>query len=267
MSDLRETISDFTDRELVEACYRKKEDYTPEAMAIIREEIERRGLTEAVVEEAGEKAVDPATLRMGSEDFVVLDHFFSATDLLLASAVLRDNAVPFFTDNPSSTGMLPIETEAAKQFKVHIHKDFVAKAHELLDEHFALEGNRYLLRYEGARARLRAFNFHDLQPVEPTEHEDFEVSLTEEEKGVVIALGRRLQQEADTIEKEQDRILFYFDSIDSLLEQLAETGNTALSRNDLLTLLEILQVYIDDPALPPFMDEAISQLLSLFLGL
>jgi hypothetical protein len=60
-------------------------------------------------------------------------------------------------------------------------------------------------------------------------------------------------------------VLFYYDSIEPLIERLQESGRTTLSRSDLLTTLEILQVYVDDPALPSSMEEAISQLLSFFL--
>ena len=86
-----------------------------------------------------------------------------------------------------------------------------------------------------------------------------------DEKEIITAFGNRLLREAEAVEKAQERILFYYDAIEPLTGLLQEPDRSSLSRNDLLAILEILQIYADDPALPPSMDEAISQLLSFFL--
>ena len=82
----------------------------------------------------------------------------------------------------------------------------------------------------------------------------------------MIDLGRRLLDEADSVEQTQERVLFYYDSIEPLITRLEEHDSGSLSRTDLLTMLEILQVYIDDPAFPASMDEAVSTLLGFFIG-
>lgn len=262
MSDLRTTIGDFTDEQLRTAYFREKDQYTPEALTIMSEELSKRGLP--LVPDGGQNTtVTP--IHLDSEDFVRFDYSFSRTDLLLATAILNDNAVPFFIDNPTSTDILPFETETEKRYTIRIHKTFIDKTHNLLDEHFVKADNKYLLKYTGARDRLRAFNFHDIHLTENASAEELDVSFATDEKKVITALGNRLLQEAEQVEKKQERILFYYDSIEPLLSRLQEPDRTSFSRNDLLTMLEIVQVYADDPALPPSMDETILQLLAFFL--
>jgi hypothetical protein len=267
MSGIKDAIAEFTDEQLLAAYFREKEHYTEEALAIMREELSKRNLPEEQNEKtpADGGGAETAPLVLKSEDFVRFDYSFSRTDLLLATAVLRDNAVPFFVDNPTSTDIIPIENEAEKRYTVHVHKTALEQTHALLDEHFVKADNRSLLKYTGARDRLRAFNFHDIHLTENAALEELDVSFAPEEINVVIALGRRLLGEADIIEKTQERILFYYDSIEPLIGRLQERGRTSLSRNDLLTMLEIMQVYAGNPSLPQSMDEAISQLLEFFL--
>jgi hypothetical protein len=265
MSDLKTTINEFTDEQLLTACFREKDQYTPEALTIMHEEISKRNLSDAPTDTATDGTADAAPVQLNSEDFLRFDHSFSRTDLLLATTILRDNAVPFFVDNPTSTDMIPTENESDTSYTLRIHKTYLEKTHTLLDEHFVKADNRYLLKYTGARDRLRAFNFHDIHLTENESLEELEVAFAPEEKEVVIALGRRLIDEADAIEQSQERILFYYDSIEPLIERLQEHDRSTLSRNDLLAMLEILQIYADDPALPVSMDEAIAQLLTFFL--
>jgi hypothetical protein len=152
------------------------------------------------------------------------------------------------------------------RFIISIPKAYIDKAHAQLDEHFIKADNRYLLKFSGARDRLKAFNFHDVHLTEAESYEELEVALSAEEKRCVIDFGRRLLGEAENVEKTQERVLFYYDSIEPLIERLDEPDTGSLSRSDLLAMLEIIQVYVDDPALPASMDEAISTLLGLFIG-
>ncbi len=267
MDDMRTTINEFTDNELLNAYFRTRDQYTPEAQVIMAEVIRNRRLSEKDLTEGSGPASEDGTapVQYEREDFIPFEHSFSATDLLLASAVLKDNSIPFFADNPTSSGTFPIETEADRRLTIRVHKDFVEKAHEVLGEHFAKDGSRYVLKNEGVRERLRAFNFHDIPASEHPPLEEVELSLSDQEKAVIVALGRRLLGEADLIEKKQDRILFYFDSLEQLIEDLEAPQGDPLTRNDLLAILEIMQVYADDEGLPGFMDESIATLLSFFL--
>jgi hypothetical protein len=263
MDELRDTIREFSDEQLRTAFFREKDQYTDAAIEIIRTEMFRRGLSEEP-----DKAVKDeraAAVRLDSEDFVRFDCSFSRMDLTLAAAILRDNGVPFFVDNPTSSDSIPTEVEAGQNFAVLVHKLSLDKAHALLDEHFFKSDRSYLLKYTEARDRLRAFNFNDIHLTEKVANEELDVDLDAGEKSIVVALGERLLREAEEIEGKQERILFYYDSIEPLINRLQEPERTMLSRNDLLTIIEILQVYADDPALPASMDEAIHQLLAFFL--
>jgi hypothetical protein len=270
MTELRETIGRYSDRELMAQFIDHKDDYTPEALVVMKEEIDKRGIDESILHDrASPQNVSDGTsttLSFKSDDFLKFDHSFSRTDLLLASAMLREHNIPFFTDNPTSSDMIPTEGEAEKLFIINIPKQFVDQAHSVLDEHFVKADNRYLLKYSGARDRLRAFNFHDIHLTEGESLEELEVTLSSEEKALIISQGRRLLGEAEQVEQAQERVLFYYDSIEPLIDRLETPGISSLSKNDLLAVLEILQVYIDDSALVASMDEAISQLLKLFIG-
>jgi hypothetical protein len=267
MNDLRTAIAEMTDQQLREAYFRSKDQYTAEALGFIKEEIEKRKLSEENSGQIPETAKDQGEpVRLKSDDFILFDHSFSRTDLLLASAMLRENDIAFYIDNPTSTDTLPIEGEADKRYTIRVHKSFEEKTHALLDEHFVKADNKYMLKYTGARDRLKAFNFSDIHLSEQEAAEMIEVALSAGEKKIIIALGERLLAEADDIEKAQDRVLFYYDSIEPLIARLEEAGEQTLSRSDLLAMLEILQVYADDPALPASMDETIAPLLDLFLG-
>jgi hypothetical protein len=264
MNEIRDTIREFSDEQLRTAFFREKDQYTDAAIEIIRSEMFKRGLSEEPDEEAIQEE-RAAAVRLNSEDFVRFDCSFSRMDLTLAAAILRDNGVPFFVDNPTSSDSIPTETEAGQSYSLLIHKNSLDKAHALLDEHFVKSDRSYLLKYTEARDRLRAFNFNDIHLTEKVANEVLDVDLDAGEKSIIVALGKRLLQEAEQIEKKQERVLFYYDSIEPLIARLQEAGRTALSRNDLLTIIEILQVYADDPALPPAMDEATHQLLAFFM--
>ena len=267
MSELRSAIRELGDQELITQYLHHKEEYTAEALEIMKEEVGRRGLDEfSSVADAGDTQEETPVLSFRSEDFARFDHTFSRTDLLLASAILREHAIPFFADNPTSTDTIPIESELEKQYTINIPKTFVEKAHELLDEHFVKADNKYLLKYSGARDRLKAFNFHDIHLTESESLEEVGVTLSQGEKQTVISLGQRLLGEAEAVEERQERVLFYYDSIEELIARLQSPAASTLEKNDLLTILEILQVYADDPALPASMDEAIVQILNLFIG-
>ena len=90
--------------------------------------------------------------------------------------------------------------------------------------------------------------------------------LTDEEKKVIVTYGNRLLKEADQIEQDQQRLLFYYDCIEEVLADLVDKEKLLMSRSDLLTILEILQVYCEEPGFPTNMDGMISSLLKFFIG-
>jgi hypothetical protein len=267
MNDLRTVISEYTDDHLLSEYHFHKDQFTPEALGIMREEIDARGLGQVTPKPAtaGDAAEDGTVRHYDSADLIQFDHSFSRTDLLLATAMLQENKIPFHIDNPQSTDTLPIQSETEIRYTIRVHKDFTDRTHALLDEHFVKADNRYVLKYTSARERLAVFNFHDIHLSEKSAAEELEVGFTDEEKKILTVLAKRLLAEAEAVENTQDRVLFYYDAIEPLIDRLQEPDRKALSRNDLLAILEIMQVYIADPGLPASMDEAIAQLLTVFL--
>lgn len=267
MEHLQELIKNYSNEYLLEQYLDHQEDYTPDALKIIKKEIEIRNITQEEIDiflrNKNDLLEDKQAL--DTKDFAPFDHTFSHTDIILAIAVLRDSKVVFFVDNPASTDTIPLESAVSKRFGIHVHKDSIQKAHELLDEHFTKEDGFYLFKHAGAIERLKAFSFHDLHFNEFEAAEKIEVSLTSDERRVIIHYGNRLLNEIDEVEQSQDRVVFYYDSIESLINYLEGDNNKLLSRSDLLTILEILQIYCGDEAFPSTMSDSISSLLGFFM--
>lgn len=266
MEQLRESIRDYSDQYLLEQYLKHQEEYTPEALEIIKEEIRARDLESGMEKPQTSADAPVATLKLDSADFTPFEHTFSHTDILLAIAMLRDNKVLFYVDNHESSDILPLESEASKRFSIHVHKEHVNRAHDLIDEHFSKSDTMYLLKHTSAKDRLRAFNFHDLHLTEFEAAEMLDVVFAKEESSIIISYGTRLLTEAEQIEQQLERVLFYYDCIEDLVRRLQSGVAEKLSRTDLLTILEILQVYSDDEAFPSLMDEAIVTLLGFFTG-
>ncbi len=267
MKHLQELIKNYSNENLLEQYLDHQEEYTPEALKIIKKEIVVRNIRQEEIDiflrNKNDLLEEKQTL--DTKDFAPFDHTFSHTDIILAIAVLRDSKVVFYVDNPASTDTIPLESAASRRFGIHVHKDSIPKAHELLDEHFIKEDGLYIFKHAGAIDRLKAFSFHDLHLNEFEAAEKIEVSLTSDERRVIIYYGNRLLNEVDTIELSQERVVFYYDSIESLIKYLKGDNNKLLSRSDLLTILEILQIYCEDEVFPSTMSDSISSLLGFFM--
>ncbi len=261
MELLKDAVKDFSDEELMNQFLNHREEYTPEAFSIIETEVNLRKIDKDQYVKKPAVQIKKGKLSLDSDDFVQFEHTFTRSDLLIAISILKEHEVLFFADNPSSVDFLPIETEASKRFYIHVHKEHAEKAHELLDEHFEKMGSEYLCRYSSTKDQLRSFNFHDIHISEKEVKELIDVGFSTEEVKVITSYGKRLLSEVETIEEQ--RVIFFYDSIEPLLK-LLQNDTIKLTRTDLLTILEILQIYCDDPQFPEHMDEAILTLLSFF---
>ncbi len=266
MEHLQEVIQTYSNDNLLEQYIDHQEEYTPEALKILKKEIENRKINQDEIDnylKRKEVIIENST-PLDTKDFTIFDHSFSQTDILLATTILRDGKVIFFINNPESSDTIPLESESTKRFTIRVHKDSIEKAHELLEEHFTKEDGVYLFKHAGAIERLKAFSFHDLHLSEIEASEEVEVALTDDERRVIIHYGNRLLNEVDEIEKTQERVVFYYDSVDYLIEYLGGSENKFLSRSDLLTILEILQIYCQDEEFPSAMNDSIAKLLGFF---
>jgi len=265
MDKLSESVKDFSDDYLFEQFYNHKDDYTEEALKIFEEEIRSRNLdiNKLILQKNTDACFSKKEIRLDREDFIIFDHTFSYTDLLLATAVLRENDVIFFVDNPSSE-TLPLENESSKRFSISVHKSSEAKAHEILDEHFDKDNGRYTLKNNDIRERLKSFSFHDIRISEKEAKEPLDVASSDTEIEIITRYARRHLSEVDEIEQKQERVVFYYDSIEPLIELLEEQEEKIITRSELLAILEILQIYCTDPQFPAMIDETISALLGFF---
>ncbi len=266
MEQLKEEIKNFSDELLLNQFIHHQGEYTPEAVAILNAEIKRRNLDIEKTIEQLKKQENSEMIHLDSKDFLQFDHIFTRIDFELASVILRDNKIPFYADNPQSSNTLPLENEAEKPFLIHVHKTAIEQAHELLDEHFEKIDGKYQLKKMSIKEQLKAFSFHELHLSQKEAAEIVKVVLTPEEKEIIIRYGKRVLEEGDRIEQQQDRVIFCYDSIETLFGHFSHDEEQSLTKTDLLTILEILQIFSDDPEFPSLMDESILTLLSFFLS-
>ena len=274
MEQLQEGIKNFTDDQLLDMVIFHKEEYTSEALALMEAEIKRRNLDVARISSAKNGIDESSHVQLDSENFTRFDHVFNNIDIQLTAAMLRDNGIIFYIDNPYSSNTLPLEGESVRQFTIHVHNSGIEAAHALLDEHFEKIDGKYQLKEMGVRARLKAFNFHEIHISEKEAEETVDVSLMPEEKSVILSYGKRVLNEIDLLEQEKScsvdrgesdfRAVFYFDSIEPLIARLSGDAKHLLTKTELLTILEILQIFCDDPDFPTLMEESIEALLSFF---
>lgn len=263
MESLKEALQYYSDEQLLDQYTNHREEYTEEALTVMKDEIVRRGIEEKDAQkEMLEKGESIASIpgNLGKEDFATLEHGFSRADILTAYAILRDSNIVFYIDKPDSE-------EGQHLYTMHVLKSSFDQARELLGEHFepGEEGN-YVLRDSDLKTRLKAFSFSDVHISDKAAKEQLEVSFSDEERAEFAQLGERLLREADMIEEEQERVIFFYDSLEEMIEKLKDQKVLKLTRTDLLTILEVCQIYCDDPQFPHVLDGTVASLLSFFYG-
>jgi hypothetical protein len=112
--------------------------------------------------------------------------------------------------------------------------------------------------------RLRAFSFHEIGLTGTELEEEMDVALSAVEAQWVRRYGERAKSEIEQLEQ-KERIVFYFDNIDELLARLPSDATAKLRRIDLLTVIELLQLYCDEPGFPSALEETAAMLLDVFI--
>jgi hypothetical protein len=265
MDMLQEKVKEFTDEFLLKEFFNHKDEYQPEALEVLKKELEDRKIDYSNIQSAMKSITLPETKTYKTEDFIEFDHAFSSIDILLATSILKESEIVFFVDHVSDS-LFPVESKAVETFKIKVHRDYIEKSHELLDEHFEKKDGRYLLKITTPRERLKAFSFYELRLTEQEDKEFLSVSLSSDERVAIAKYGQKLLDEVDDIESEQDRVVFYYDSIEDLIDLLNKKDTISIHKSQLLAILEILQIYCDDPEFPSFLDETIANILGFFIG-
>ena len=168
----------------------------------------------------------------------------------------------------TSAALLPpgskdIDTHPASY---QVHRDYVEQAITLIREHFDLNEGLYSLKYNDIATRLKAFNFYEIPQELLASNTITEVEVSGNEISILIRFGERLLKEVSNIEMQQDRVVFYYDAIEPLIERLQANKAPQLSPADLLAMLEILQIYCDDPDFSAEANGIAEGLLDFFAG-
>jgi hypothetical protein len=254
--DLKERIQSYSDTVLLEQYVHQRNEYTPEAIAVLEREIARRNISPADVEAFEKKNLIGDEGMTGNvevrhfkrDDFAKLDGAFAKSEGALIRAMLAEENIPYYLD--ANVTISPLSGQEGKQFvHVYVHKDSVDKAMALVGAHFDLAGGVFAVKYSGTRDRLKSFSFQDIQHAELDSAEIVDVSFSNEERAVLQKYAGRLAMEIDDIENTQNRIVFFFDTVEDFAVRLSKDG-VSLSKTDLFTALEILQIYCDEPDFP-----------------
>ncbi len=265
MSGIRERVKEFSDEFLLDQYHNNQHEFTPETIVIMEEEIAARNLAETsdtVDDDANQQEELEEHLK---EEFVPIDHGFSQTDLPLATEILAEASIPFYVQDSQSSGAIVIESEVMHTFTLFTPQSLLEKARESLGELFDKSEGRYAVKFSSVKDRLKSFCFHEA-PLPWNERQvEIDVQFSATETAGILKLMERLEKEADKLEEESGKVLFYIDNLQECSQHLSENNRTSFSKSDLLTILEALQVYCDDPAFPQVLDTTAEALLDFFI--
>ena len=105
MSEIRDKIKEFSDDFLLEQFYLKKNDYTEEALAFMKEEISLRNLEDNIYEKTEDE--DTEEIVDMDDELAPLDSKFNRTDLVLAQSILTEEKIPFFVSSSTHSSAIP----------------------------------------------------------------------------------------------------------------------------------------------------------------
>jgi hypothetical protein len=256
--ELQDRIQGYSTPFLLEQYVHQRSEYTPEAIVVIEREIARRNISAADIDDFSKKSLigdegmtgNVEVRHLQRDDFVKLDGAFAKNEGALIRAMFAEENIPYYLDATVAISPMTAPDADAKQLvHVFVHKDFQDKAMSVVAAHFDAANGVLTVKYSSTRDRLKSFSFQDIQHAELDTADIMDVSFSQEEKDVLLKYAGRLVNEIDTIESAQDRIVFFFDNVEDLSARLSGDGST-LSKTDLFTALEILQIYCDEPDFP-----------------
>jgi hypothetical protein len=264
-TELKRIIAGYSNQHLLEQFYQRKQDYGEAALATMEEEIKRRNIpaSEVAPYASGDEPGKRAKRAYKIEEFTAFADVFTPMDIILVNAMFGEANIPFFVDNPPSSAF-PTTGMADTFLKIHVHKDHIAQAHAILDEHFEKTDGKYRPKTGTDLEQLKTLNFHEFHAKEADQIADMGVILSPAEAAATVILAKRLLAEVDKIESSQDRIIFCLENIGDLVTSLESNPGYSLTKNDFFTITEILQVYCDDPLFPPVLNETVQAILAFF---
>ncbi len=265
MSEARERIKEFSDEFLLEQYHNNRHEFTPETIIIMEEEIAARNLAEKPEAVNDDSSQQDELEQQLKEEFLPIDHGFSQTDLPLATEILAEASIPFYVKDSQSSGTIVLESEVMHTFMLFVPESLLEKSQKHLDELFDKSEGRYAVKYSTVKDRLKAFCFHEAPLTWNELQEEIEVHFSATESADILKLMKRFSQEADTLEQQSEKVFFYVDNLQECSQHLTDKERTHFPKTDLLTIIEVLQVYCDDAAFPPALDTTAEVLLDFFI--
>jgi len=284
MEGLKEVLSNYTDKELLDRYKTCRDEYVEEAVKLFDEEVARRGLdpaAHAAAQNRVEAAIEAATAsakNLKRSDFAPYPHPFLKADVVTVDAVLRGSNVPYIIEERrenapadqtgaaimGQTGAVELPPGPA-MFNILVYRDALEKARELIGEHFeaGIGGGVCVPRRTDAVDRLKSFSLYDIKISDAAAAERLEVDFSEKERSELIKLTETLIAEADRIEEEQGRVVFFYDGMEPLADKLK--NREGLTRTDFLAIIELCQIYCDDPRYDAELNRTAASILSFFL--
>jgi hypothetical protein len=270
--ELQEIVKTYDTPFLLEQYVYKRSEYTNEAVTVLEQEIKRRAISQSDIDDFAKKSLigdvglagNVEVQHFKKDDFIKLDGAFMRNDGVLLRAMFAEENIPFFLDTDVNAGISSGMNQETKQLvHVQVHKDSKDKAVSLIEAHFNQADGVYAVKYSDIRERLKSFSFQEIQHAEIDIADIVDVSFSHEEKDVLLRYAARLIHDIDRIEAGGERIVFFFDNVEELTARLSD-DNASLSKTDLLTALEILQIYCDEPDFPQTAHGIAEALLSFF---
>ncbi|MBN1981227.1 MAG: hypothetical protein JW795_06825 [Chitinivibrionales bacterium] len=266
MSELHETIAEFSDELLLEQYINHQNEYVPEAVEIMAKEIQKRNLSETMQKLANMTASTQEQAqkygKYSQEEFVALDHLFSQTDVLLAHTMLAEHKIPVLIETSMDSDTITAVSKALIPYIMAVPAGMLSQAQEIISTHFEKIDGKFIARFSTTKDRLKSFSLNELQISPIAAEEIVDVTFSPEEATEIRRYLDRMMAEADTIEQDTGRIFFYIDNCDHCRNAIQPNGQSQLTRIDLVTILEALQAYCEENDFPPILEKTADALLN-----
>ncbi len=267
--NIREKIKELSNEFLLDQYYNKRDEYTPEAIGYMKEEIAERKISVENIKDlktgTNNKGLTyNSSQKNFNEDFKSFDNKFYRKNLMLVHSIMNENEIPFYIESADLSRTPDSENNTALSYTIYVPESLVEKAGEFVDEHFDKLDGYYSLKYSNIKERLKSFSFHEIDMTGKELDEEIEVQFSSQESSHILTFINRLINEADTIEKESGQVLFYADNLKDCADHLADKNRKAFMGTDLLTILETLQTYCYSENFPHLLDNTIEALLDFF---
>jgi hypothetical protein len=259
---VRAEIERLDDEHLIDQVLFKKNEYTAEAIAIMYAVLRERNITEETINNRARQSLiddEESGPIINHDQLVALPGSFYQNDILVVHGLMQEKKIPFAVES-SGPESDPGEDTV---FSIKVPHARLEEAQSILAEHFEKTNNVYTILYQSVKERLKAFHFQEVRIAGIELGAEVSVSLSEKERHAIVQFAGRLMDEADTIEQKQDRVIFYFDNLESLSDRLNQENNASMLGVDLMTIIEIAQIYCEDPEFNDTMETIAAEILAL----